>query len=424
MKFTQVRLPYGDTFLTADVPTSNIKYVLSAREEVGLPNEREAIVNALRSPTGSPGLAKCVKKNDKVVVIVTDNTRPCPDDRILPAVLSELESNLPRQNIKIIIGLGLHAPLNKDELTKKLGRDIVENYNVINHDPRKTRNIGVTSRGTPVEVFSEVLDADFRISTGFIEPHFFAGFSGARKSILPAVSSEKSIKTNHSFQMIEDPHTRAGILKGNPMHEDMVEASKMAKLNFIVNVLLNKDRGITHVVAGEPVKAHEKGCQLERGVVEVLIDHKVDITVTTNSGAPLDLDFYQTCKGIDTALQITREGGIIITASSCHKGVGPGEFRALHALSKSPQEVLTKVSCADTIGVCWQNHILARAQMKHNIYLKSSLDDSLVEQMMVTPIHSVEEGLDMAFAALGKNAEVAVIPDGPLVLPVLKEGRG
>ena len=420
MMDTEIMLPYGDSFLKTRIPTKNITSILSTKDIKDLGDEREAITNSLRAPIGCPPLRDCVNKNDKVMVIVTDNTRPCPDDRLLPPILTELEEKLPRENITIIVALGLHPPLDKQELVKKLGGNVVENYNVLNHDVNQTVNIGTTSRGTPVDINTRAVEADFRISTGFIEPHFFAGFSGGRKSVAPGIFSVRSAYKNHGYKMVEHPRARAGILQGNPIHEDLVEQAKMANLNFIVNVLLNKKRQITHVVAGDPIEAHERGCEIERDVAGVKVNHKVDIAITTNSGAPLDLDFYQTCKGIDTASQITRDGGIIIIASSCCAGVGPEEFRALHASVSSPKEVLQKIRRLEPIGVQWENQILARAQLKNDIYLVSGLEDSVVKDMMITPIRTIEEGLEKAFKVLGNDAEVAVIPEGPLVLPLLE----
>ena len=419
MMDTKIELPYGSSLLKVRIPTSNITCILNTQDIKSLANEKEAITNSLIAPIGCPPLLDCVNKNDRVVVIVTDNTRPCPDDRLLPPILTELEEKVPRGNITIIVALGLHPPLDKQELVKKLGRDIVENYNVMNHDVNQTVNIGTTSRGTPVDINIRVVEADFRLSTGFIEPHFFAGFSGGRKSVAPGVFSVRSAYHNHGYAMIEHSCVKAGILKGNPIHEDMVEQARMAKLNFIVNVLLNKKREITHVVAGEPIKAHEKGCQIERDIAGVKVAHKVDITITTNSGAPLDMDLYQSCKGIDTAAQITRDGGIIIIASACSAGVGPEAFRELHASVSSPKKVLQKIRREEPIGVQWENQILARTQLKNDVYLVSGLEDSAVKDMMMTPIGTIEEGLEKAFKNLGDNAEIAVIPEGPLVLPLL-----
>ena len=421
MKYTGIQLPYGNSFLKARVPTKNLAFVLNTKYIKGLENERKAITNSLRAPIERPPLCDCVNKNDKVVVLATDNTRPCPDDRILPPILAELEEKLPRENITIIVAVGLHPPLDKQELVKKLGRDIVENYNVMNHDVNQCVYIGTTSRGTPVDINTRVVEADFRLSIGFIEPHWFAGFSGGRKSIAPGVFSVRSAYINHSYIMLDHPRSISGIIKGNIVHEDLVEQARMANLNFIVNVLLNKNKKITHVVAGDPIKAHERGCEIESDIAEVKVSHKVDITITTNSGAPLDLDLYQTCKGMNTASKITRDGGIVIIASACSTGVGPEEFRELHASVSSPKEVLQKIRREEPIGVQWQNQILARDQLRNDFYLVSNLEDSVVKDLMITPIRTIEEGLEKAFKTLGNDVEVAVIPEGPLVVPILED---
>jgi nickel-dependent lactate racemase len=267
---------------------------------------------------------------------------------------------------------------------------------VINHDVDSCIFIGDTSRGTPVEINRQVIEADFRMSTGFIEPHFFAGFSGGRKSIAPGVFSVRSAYKNHGYAMLEHPKSRTGILRGNPIHEDMVEQARMAKLDFIVNVLLNKHGEITHIVAGDPFKAHEIGCEMETGVCAARVDTRADITITTNSGAPLDLDLYQTCKGIDTAAQVTRDGGIIIIASSCSAGVGPQEFIDFHASMSNPKDIIRAVKLLEPVGVQWQNQILARTQLRQDIFIVSELESSLVRKMMMQPCVSVEEALHEA----------------------------
>ena len=417
---TKIELPYGDSFLKATVPSKNLISILSMRSIKGLENEREDIIKSLRSPIRCPGLLDCINKNDNIVVLVTDNTRPCPDERLLPPILAELEKKVSRKNITIIVAVGLHQTLDEQQLVKKLGSDIVKSYNVVNHDVNQCVNIGITSRGTPVDINKTVVDADFRISTGFIEPHWFAGFSGGRKSIAPGVFSIRSAYKNHSFKMLDHPNSVAGIIKGNIVHEDLVEQAKMANLDFIINVILNKNKEITHIFSGDPIEAHEKGCEISKDLVEVKVDHKVDITITSNNGAPLDLDLYQTTKGINTASKITRDGGIVIIASSCSSGKGPEEFVELHASVSSPKEVLQKIKREEPIGLQWQNQILARDQLKHDIYLVSSLEDSIVKKMMITPIRTIDDGLEKAFKVLGTDAEVAVIPEGPLVVPVLE----
>jgi nickel-dependent lactate racemase len=416
--FKEFKFPYGNTALTARIPRENIACVLERKCAACLADDTAAFLEAIRRPIGSPPLTECISRKDKVVIIVTDNTRACPDDRILPPLLAELEQKLPKENITIIVALGLHAPLSKAELNKKLGKDIVSGYRVLNHDTSKTVNIGTTCRGTPVEVNRLVVEADFRISTGFIEPHFFAGFSGGSKSIAPGVSSPKAIYHNHGYEMIAHPLSRAGILKGNPVHEDIVEQAGMAGLNFIINVLLDDNHRITHVVAGHPVEAHEEGCRIEKGLAGFKVGRKADITVTSNSGAPLDLDLYQTVKGIDNAAMITRRGGAIIIASSCNRGAGPEAFTRLHLSARSPAEVLEKIQSGGLNHLPWQNQRLACAQLIGDIYLVSELDNGMVKDMMMTPVRSIEEGLEKAFLKLGKKAQIAVIPEGHLVLPL------
>lgn len=417
--YAEFDLPYGASSLKVRVPERNLAFVLESRDREGLPDERQAVLQALRSPIGARPLVESVRPNDRVVVIATDNTRACPDDRLLPPILAELESVVPRQNITIVVALGLHPPLDVVGLRRLLGDDIVAQYRVLNHDPAQTVNIGRTTRGTPVDIFRTVVDADFRLSTGFIEPHFFAGFSGGRKSIAPGVFGINSAYVNHGYRMIEHPAARAGVLAGNPIHEDMVEMARMAHLDFIVNVLLNRRKEITHVFAGDLVAAHEAGCFVARETAGAMVPHRVDVVITTNSGAPLDLDLYQTVKGMDVASSVTRDGGIVIIASSCTSGAGPQSFVDVHCSCGGPLEVLQRIRREEPLGVQWQNQILSRIQMRNHVMLRSELDDALVTSMRLEPVRSLDLALEEAMRRLGDSAEVAVIPDGPLVLPLL-----
>ncbi len=416
--YAEFELPYGASSLKVRVPERNLAFVLESRDCAGLPDERRAVLQALRDPIGARPLVEMVRPHDRVVVIATDNTRACPDDRLLPPILAELESVVPRENITIVVALGLHPPLDVVGLRRLLGDDIVAQYRVLNHDPAQTVNIGTTTRGTPVDIFRTVVEADFRVSTGFIEPHFFAGFSGGRKSIAPGVFGINSAYVNHGYRMIEHPAARAGVLSGNPIHEDMVEMARMAHLDFIVNVLLNRKKEITQVFAGDLVAAHEAGCAAARESAGAVVPHRADVVITTNSGAPLDLDLYQTVKGMDVASSVAREGGIIIIASSCASGAGPQSFVDVHRSCSGPLEVLQRIRREEPLGVQWQNQILSRIQMRNHVMLRSELDDALVRSMRLEPVRSVDLALEEAMRRLGASAEVAVIPDGPLVLPV------
>ncbi len=415
----EFELPYGSSTVRVRVPERNVAFVLEPHHVAGIDDEAGAVRDALRNPLGQKPLADAVQPQDNVVVIVTDNTRACPDDRLLPPILQELERVVPKEQITIIVALGLHPPLGEEELRRLLGDDIVTQYRVVNHDPSKVVNIGVTSRGAPVDINPLVVEADFRLSTGFIEPHFFAGFSGGRKSIAPGVFGLKSAYVNHGYRMIEHPRARAGVLQGNPIHEDMVEQARMAGLDFVVTVLLNDKKEITNVFAGDMVTAHEAGCEAARGVVGAKVKHRVDIAITTNSGAPLDLDLYQTVKGMDTASLVTRDGGIVIAASSCSSGAGPESFLELHQSCTGPIDVLQRIRREEPIGVQWQNQVLARIQLRNQVMLLSELDDELVRSMQLEPVHDMDEAVAMALRRLGDDAEIAVIPDGPLVLPLL-----
>jgi len=281
-------------------------------------------------------------------------------------------------------------------------------------------SLGETSWGVPIRVNKIVAEADFKISTGFIEPHFFAGFSGGRKSIMPGVSARESIYGNHSYRMLNNPNARAGILKGNPVHEDAVEHAQAIGLDFIINVILNRDKEIGKIVAGDLLKAHEKGVMMDREVVEVKFGQKADITITTNNGYPLDYNLYQSVKGMDTASVTTRNGGYIILASECRDGVGPDGFLKIHREARSPEEVLKTIMKEEPLEAQWENQVLARIQRDKEIYLVSELKDQVVEDFMIKPADSVESAIEEALRKTGRKAKIAVIPEGPVALPILE----
>jgi len=419
----KVALPYGKSTLTVDVPDENLMKIGLTSELRVVKNARAEITKNLRKPIGTPPLSSLVGRGKRVAVIVDDYTRPCPDNILLPVILEELSrTGVRKEDIKIISATGLHPP-HPDKLEEVVGREVLEEYDVVYHDAEEPEmtSFGRTSRGISVKVNRLVGEADFKMSTGLIEPHFFAGFSGGRKSIMPGASAKESIFGNHGYRMIDDPRARAGILEGNPVHEDALEHANRAGLNFIVNVILNRDKRIGKIVAGEPTKAHEIGVEVDRKIVGVRFERKADVTITTNSGYPLDLDLYQTVKGIDTASTITRNGGCIIVASECSNGIGPEKFRKTHSEARSPDEVLSNIREEGPFEAQWQNQILARVQKDHKIYLVSSLQNRVVEEFMIEPADSVESALDEALREAGRTAKIAVLPEGPAALPMLVE---
>jgi|Deesub1362A_J573_1020465.scaffolds.fasta_scaffold01394_14 nickel-dependent lactate racemase len=419
----RVKLPYGRSYLTTELPDENVIRVINARDRKGLENPNDAIEKSLKEPIGSDPLKDLVSSGDKVAIITTDNTRACPDDVLLPHILRELRvGGVWKDDITIVIGTGLHRKLTKDEMAEVVGKEVIESYRVMCHDPDgDCVYLGETSRGIPIEVNRRVYEADFIISTGFIEPHFFAGFSGGRKLILPAVSSRRAIYEHHSFEMIDHPKVRTGVLEGNPFHEDMLEHAEAAGLNFIVNVVLNRFKEIVGVFSGDFKKAHEEGVKCDRELVEIEVEEEADITIASNSGYPLDRDFYQAVKGMDTASTITKEGGTVIVVSECIDGVGPKSFYEIHRGAKSPDEVYERIKRNQPIESQWQNQVLARLQKKNEIIAVTSLEDTLVRDFLVIPAKSVDDALEIAFEKHGKDARIIVVTEGPFVMPVLKK---
>lgn len=418
-----IDLPYGKSTLTVEVPDENLMKVGYTSELREIKDTRAKIIEHLRNPIGTQRLSSLVNRGDRVVVIVDDYTRPCPDDILLPPILEELRSGgVRKEDITIISATGLHPPI-PEKLKEIVGKEVLEEYEVIYHNAEKSemKLFGKTSFGVPVRVNKLVADADFKVSTGFIEPHFFAGFSGGRKSIMPGVSAKESIYGNHSYKMLANPKARAGVLRGNPVYEDSVEHAQRVRHNFIVNVILNSDKKTGKIVAGDWMKAYERGVKLSREIVKVKFEQKVDITVTTNNGYPLDLDLYQTVKGIYTASTVTRKGGCIIVASECRDGVGPDEFLKLHKEARSPDEVLETIRREEPLMAQWQNQVLASIQKDKKIYLVSELEDHVVEDFMIKPMDSVESALEEALGKVGTKAKITVLPEGPVTLPILEK---
>jgi len=418
----KIALPYGNSTLTVEVPDENLIKVGYISELEEIKDTEAKIIEHLRNPIGTPCLSSLVRRGDKVCVIADDYTRPCPDDILLPPLLAELRrGGVKKDDINIIIASGLHQPIPK-KLEEIVGKEVLEEYEVIYHNADKSEMVsfGETTRGVPVRVNKLVGKADFKVSTGFIEPHMFAGFSGGRKSIMPGVSSRESIYRNHSYEMLENPNARAGKLKGNPVHEDALEHAQRVKHNFIVNVILNRDGKISKIVAGDFIKAHEKGVEMDRKVVEVKFRQKADVTITTNNGYPLDLDLYQTVKGMYTASTITKRGGYIIVASECREGVGPNSFWKTHREAESPEKVLETIRREEPLESQWENQILAKIQKDKKIYLVSELTDHIVEDFMIKPADSVESALEEVFRKIGRKAKIAVLPEGPVSLPIIE----
>jgi len=402
------------------IPDANLLGVLKNKiSEYQPPKSQEDLVNeALDNPIGSPRLEELVAGKKDVVIITSDHTRPVPSRITMPILLKRIRAANPQIDIKILIATGFHRASTKDELIDKFGEEIVSKEKIIIHDSRDKESmvkVGVLPSGGDLYLNRVAIETDLLIAEGFIEPHFFAGFSGGRKSVLPGIAAAESIKSNHCAQQIAHPCSRTGILKDNPIHQDMLYAAQQAKLAFILNVVINKKKEIIKAFAGDSVQAHEEGC---RYVNELSRVEKIpaDIVVVTNGGYPLDQNVYQAVKGMTAAEATCKENGVIIMIAACNDGHGGESFYENLRQAKSPQELLdriNKIKQEDTLSDQWEFQILARVLSKHTVIMVTDMcDPKLIEDMHMKHAGSFKEALDMAFELKGKDAKVVVIEDG------------
>jgi len=420
-------MPYGEGKLTIQLEEA---IIMESRKVEPLKDLETEVRHTLENPIESPSLRKLLEKAEKVLLILPDHTRAFPAKEVLPILLDYIRKVKPDVSLKILVATGLHLPLTDDQLREMLGKEVVENYEVTSHDASDEDQVidlgKKTSYGTPVQVNKHVMDSDLVIATGLIEPHFFAGYSGGRKSLLPGVAGKDSILRNHGFRMVGDPKARAGVLEGNPIHEDMLEFMKLTKLDFILNVTINKEKKVTGVFSGDPVKAHLAGVNALESYVKVQFREEADLVITTNGGYPLDRDIYQAVKGMDTAASVVKEGGVIIIAAECRDGLGGHEeFLKLVKGSKDADEILERIRRLEPIIDQWEAQVLARDLKKARIILVSDrISADIARGLLLEPAKSLEEALEIAYRTLGRRRDLKtiVIPEGPYVVPV-KEAR-
>jgi len=419
-----VSLPYGKSFVELNLPDENILAILKSKEFNLIPDEVNAIKNLLEAPIESESLRSLASKSSKICIVVSDYTRAAPNKVLIPPIIEELKKAGKKiDELKILVAYGLHKPISKNELKDFLGEEIVESFSIVNHDAEDEDSLvylGKTSFGTPVYLNKLVAESDLTVLTGLIEPHFFAGYSGGRKTILPGVAGRESIFHNHSFKMISHPLSRYGILEGNPIHEDMIEAAKMIKRTFLVNVVIDKNHGVAGVFAGDTFKAHVKGVKFLDEHVKVDAPSRADIVITSNGGYPLDRDLYQAVKGMATGELVAERNGVVVIFAECIDGIGKGHefFYRLMAEAKSPDEVLEKIRREEPIKDQWEAQILAQIlKNMHVILVTKNIKPSLVEEMHMIPASSPEEAIREAYRIAGKDARVIVVPEGPYIIP-------
>jgi nickel-dependent lactate racemase len=420
----EITLNYGREGLHVNLPEA--VEILRTRYQPGIPDEARAIQESLLAPIASPPLGSLVKPGDRVTVVHTDITRATPNDRILPVIIDALhQAGVGTQDITLLNGLGTHRKQTDAELRSMLGNRIMDNYRCLQHDCNDDHNLvslGKTSLGNPVRVNRYYLDADIRILTGFIEPHFFAGFSGGPKAILPSLAGRESVFSNHGLAMIAHPRAAWGVTEGNPIWEEMREVALMTDPTFLLNVALNTNREITAVFAGDMLAAHAAGCEYVRQNAMVAVDQPFDIVVTTNSGYPLDQNLYQSVKGMSAASQVVHQGGAIIIATACEDGLPEhGRYAELLVEAGSPQGVLELISQPDfNMQDQWQVQIQAQIQQKADVYVYSDgLSAEQIRKALFFPVSDVETVLKKLLADYGEAARICVMPEGPQLIPYL-----
>lgn len=416
----EYKLKFGEevvSFSTSD--DLRIDVLKPNREFDGIENPTEEVRKSLRAPRGTEPLKDLIlqEKPKNVVILVSDLTRPCPSHIIVPPLIEELlEARLRQDQITIVFGLGFHRKMTDQEMKKAVGDQVFDKIKCLNHDISECVFIGKTKRGTPVEVFNQVVESDFIIATGNLELHWFAGYSGGNKALLPGVCSKKTIETNHSYMLLEG--AGPGKIENNPVREDIEEAGRMAKVRFIVNAVLNSKKEIVKIVSGDPILAHREGVQYIDRMYKIKIETKYDIVIASPGGFPKDINLYQAQKGLDNAFQAVKEGGIIILAAQCREGFGEKTFEEWMKRAKTPDEPLEWIKKEFHLG----GHKAAgfcKVMKKAKIFLCSKMDKNTVKQIFMTPFESVQDALDSALKQTSKDPSILLMPYANSTLPYL-----
>lgn len=424
MRALKITFPYGKTGLVHEFAPSELTAVLTSSLHSYTPpcSGSELIKRAMQNPIGSPTLPELAKGRKNIVIIASDHTRPVPSKLILPPMLDAIRSVSPDAKITILIATGCHRGTTKEELTAKFGADFTDRETIVIHDcddRENLVNIGTLPSGGICEINRLALEADLLLAEGFIEPHFFAGFSGGRKSVLPGIAGRSTVLANHCSEFIAHPNARTGVLENNPIHEDMLWAAKQAKLAYIVNVVLNEEKQVIHAVAGAPEEAHRAGTDFLSSLC-VAKARPSDIVITTNGGYPLDQNLYQAVKGMTAAEATVKKGGVIIMLAESGDGVGGEHFYRQLAdepdIEKTMRLFLSR-GRNETVPDQWQTQILLRVLMHAHVICVSSMDDETVKAMHMIPAYTVADALSKARLLINtEHPTVTAIPDGVSVI--------
>ena len=419
----KITLDYGRTGLEVNLPDDRTIGPLSIKDAAPLADPEAALRQALQNPIGAKPLAELAKGKKNACVVICDITRPVPNKLILPPLLKTLEdAGIPRREICILNATGLHRPNEGAELVEMVGEEIVKNYRIENHHGKVLAEhtyLGTTANGVPAWIDSRYINADLKITTGLIEPHLMAGYSGGRKVICPGIAALETVKVWHGPRFLEHPLADCGNLVGNPVHEENTRIAKMAGCDFIVNVCIDGKRRITWLGAGDMIEAWESGVLFCRDIVRVGVPQPLDVVVTSCAGYPLDTTWYQAVKGLTGALPIVKKGGTIIIAASLSEGLGSPEFQQLMKENRDLKAFIKRILETDYfIMDQWQLEELAKVVNHCKVkVVTDGLSPESLRHCFVEPAASVESAVADSLKEYGPAAKLAVIPKGPYVLP-------
>ena len=417
----KIQFPYGKTHLEYDFEVVNV--LTSSIESYDPGKSAQALVEeAMHAPVDSACLQELAKDKENVVIIASDHTRPVPSKVILPPMLLAIREGNPNADITILVATGCHRETTKEELVAKFGQNIVDSEKIVVHDCDDTSNmvnLGTLPSGGQCLINRIAAEADLLLAEGFIEPHFFAGFSGGRKSVLPGVAARETVLANHCAEFIAHPCARTGILEDNPIHRDMLWAAKQAKLRYIVNVVLNGEKEVIYAVAGELEAAHKKGTDFLSQMCGVETE-PADIVISTNGGYPLDQNVYQAVKGMTAAEAAVRDGGVIIMLADSSDGLGGDHFYHQLADEKNinkTMDLFLSRGRNETVPDQWQSQIFIRILQKATVIYISQMDDKIVEAMHMIPVENLDAAMEKAKKLINmEKPRITAIPDGVAVM--------
>jgi len=417
----KISLNYGSAFKSLEIPDENYLGTINPKEiRTTIEDPIFEVKRALANPIGSRRLKELVSNKNKIVILASDVSRPCPSYILLPPIIEELkEAGISNDQITIIFGLGVHRKHTKEEKKRLVGEEVYKQVKCIDHDIDNCVRIGTTKRANQVFIFKKVLDANFIIATGNLEFHYFAGFSGGAKAVAPGICSRKTIADNHKHFL--DSGAKAGKIEGNPIREEIEEIGEMVGINFMVNAILNSHKKLVKVVAGEVTKAHREGTRYINNMFRVEIAELADIVITSPGGYPKDIDLYQTHKAMENAGLAVKDGGIIIVVGECRDGLGEGKFAEALNGKLSPQELIEELKNNFILGRHKASRV-AKIHLDSEIYLVSSLADEIKKKLFIKNYSTLEEAFSQAMKIQGEKAKVLVIPYGGSTLPYLKAG--